>query len=234
MIPVAVLPWSTDTCPNASPPGKCCLPNALSVLLVLGEDALGFDVDRDLLADGDAAAGDRAVVADTEVVPVDLAGGGEACPGAAEGVRTEAVHLKLQGDEPGDTADRELAVKQEVVPVGADIGGAERHRRVRLDLEEVGAADVVVSVRLAGIHRAQVNGGSDAGLQRIRRGHDSPLEIVEAATDLAHHHVPDDERHFRVHGVDGPGPRDIPRNLYCRFSYSSPWYRDGLTDRPCQ
>src|SRR6266581_4368601 len=159
MIPVSVLPWSTDTCPNASPPGKCCLPNALSDLLVLG----------------------------------DLAGGGEACPGAAEGVRTEAVHLKLQGDEPGDTADRELAVKQEVVPVGADIGGAERHRRVRLDLEEVGAADVVVSVRLAGIHRAQVNGGSDAGLQRIRRGHDSPLEIVEAATDLAHHHVPDDE-----------------------------------------
>src|SRR6266536_2983479 len=101
MIPVSVLPWSTDTCPNASPPGKCCLPNALSDLLVLGEDALGFDVDRDLLADGDAAAGDRAVVADTEVHPVDLAAGREARPGPAEGIRAEAVHLELQRDRLG-------------------------------------------------------------------------------------------------------------------------------------
>src|SRR5215469_11160585 len=124
-------------------------------LLGLGQDALGLDADRDLLADGDAAAGDRAVVADAEVVPVDLAGSREAAPGAAVGVRAEAVHLELQRDGPGGTADGQLTVEEEVVAVRPDTGGAERHRRVRLDLEEVGAADMVVPVGLTGVHRAQ-------------------------------------------------------------------------------
>src|SRR2546429_8241197 len=163
----------------------------------LAEDALDLDGDRDLLADDDAAggAGDRAVVADAEVVPVDLAAGGKARPDAAEGVRAEAVDLELQRDGPGDAADGELAVEEEVVTVRADAGGAERHRRVRLDLEEVGAADVVVPVGLTGVHRAQVDGGGDAGLQRVRTGDDGPFELFETTADLAHPHVPYDEGH---------------------------------------
>src|SRR5215469_10039847 len=89
-------------------------------LLGLGQDALGLDRDRDLLADGDAAAGDRAVVADAEVVPVDLAAGREATPGAAVSVRAEAVHLELQRDRLGDAADGEVTVEKEVVAVRAD------------------------------------------------------------------------------------------------------------------
>src|SRR6202050_1389028 len=50
--------------------------------VALVEDALDLEGDRALLADGDAAAGNRAVVADAVVVPVDLGGGGERCPGA--------------------------------------------------------------------------------------------------------------------------------------------------------
>src|SRR6185437_15086875 len=119
-------------------------------LLGLVEHALDLEGDRDLLADDDAAAGHRAVVADAEVVPVDLAAGREARPGPAEGVRAEAVHLELERDRLGGAADGEIAVEQEVVTVGADAGGAERHRRVRLDVEEVGAADVVVPVGLTG------------------------------------------------------------------------------------
>src|ERR1700745_4159269 len=112
-------------------------------LLGLVEDALDLEGDRDLLADDDAAggAGDRAVVADAEVVPVDLAAGGEARPGAAEGVRAEAVHLELERNGLGGAADGEVAVEEEVVAVRADAGGAERQMGVRLDLEEGGAAE---------------------------------------------------------------------------------------------
>src|SRR5439155_26848923 len=111
-------------------------------LLVFVEDTRDLEGDRDLLADDDAAggAGDRAVVADAEVVPVDLAAGGEAHPGPAEGVRAEAVHLELERDGLGGAADREIAVEEEVVTVRTDSGGAERHMGVRLDLEEVGTA----------------------------------------------------------------------------------------------
>src|SRR5207237_5686451 len=162
-----------------------------------------------------------AVVADAEVVPVDLAAGGEARPGAAEGDRAEAVDLELQGDGPGDAADGELAVEEEVVTVRADAGGAERHRRMRLDLEEVGAADVVVPVGLTGVHRAQVDGGGDAGLQRVRRGDDGPLELVETAAHLAHHHVPDDEGHLGVDGIYGPSPGDVAGNLHGGLGHHS-------------
>src|SRR4029077_9425653 len=113
-------------------------PRGPSLLLALVEDALDLEGDRDLLANDDAtaAAGDRAVVADAEVVPVDLAAGREARPGAAEGVRAEAVHLELQRDRLGGAADGEIAVQEEIVTVRADAGGAERQMGVRLDLEE--------------------------------------------------------------------------------------------------
>src|SRR6185437_11562383 len=92
-------------------------------LLGLVQDALGLNGDRDLLADGDTATGDRAVVADPEVVPVDLAAGREARAGPAVGVRAEAVHLELQGDRLGGAADGEVTVEEEVVAVSADTGG---------------------------------------------------------------------------------------------------------------
>src|SRR5438034_4105857 len=211
-------PWKTST---GRGPASGPRPARAVCLLGLVEDTFDLEGDRDLLADGDAATGDRAVVADAEVVPVDLAAGREARPGPAEGVRAEAVHLELQRDGPGGAADGELAVEEEVVAVRADAGGPERQRRVRLDLEEVGAADVVVPVGLAGVHRAQVDGGGDAGLQRVRRGDDGPFELVEAAADLAHHHVPDDEGHLGVHGVYRPRPGDVAGNLHGSLGHLS-------------
>src|SRR5271165_1591636 len=101
--------------PRISGSSAHAYPDGRRSLLRLVEDALDLQGDRDLLADGDAAAGNRAVVADAPVRPVDLGGRREARPGAAVGVRAEAVDLKLQGDRAGGAADRELAVKQEVV-----------------------------------------------------------------------------------------------------------------------
>src|SRR5580704_628309 len=191
-------------------------------LLRLVEDAFDLQGDRDLLADDHAAAGNRAVVADAEVVPVDLGGRGEARARAAVGVGAEAVDLKLQRDRLGDGADGEVTVEQEVAAVAADAGGVERQRGVGLDFEEVGTADVVVAVRLAGVHRAQVDGGVDAGLQGVCGCDDGPLELVETTTDLAHHHVPDDERHLRVHRVDGPGPGYVAGDFHgCLGHHSS-------------
>src|SRR5271165_6819571 len=196
--------------------------HAGQALLALAQDALDLEGDRDLLADGDAAARDRAVVADAPVRPVDLRGGGETRPRAAVGVRAEAVDLKLQRDRPGRAADGEVAVRQEIVAVGAHTGGLEGQRGVRLDLEEVRAPDVVVAVRLAGVHGTQVDGSVHAGLQRVLGGNDGPFELVETATDFAHHHVPDDEGHLRVHGIYGPGPGDVAGNLHgCLGHHSS-------------
>src|ERR1700691_2714260 len=184
-------------------------PRVRVALLRLVEHAFDLQGDRDLLADSHAAAGNRAVVADAPVIPVDLGGGGEARAGAAVGVGSEAVDLKLQRDRLGGAADGEVTVEQEVAAVATDAGGVEGHRGVGLDFEEVGTADVIVAVRRAGVHRAEVDGGVDAGQQGVFGGDDGPLELVETAADLAHHHVPDDERHLRVHGVDGPGAGDV-------------------------
>src|SRR5271157_49097 len=145
--------------PEAGPSGPPA--HAGRALLTLVQHALDLEGDRDLLAHGDAAAGDRAVVADAEVVPVDLAGGGEARPRAAVGVRAEAVDLKLQRDRPGGAADGEVAFEQEIVAVGTHTGGVEGQRGVRLDLEEVRTPDVIVPVRLTGVHRTQVDGSVD-------------------------------------------------------------------------
>src|ERR1700744_2963058 len=171
---------------------------------------------------GHAAAGEGPVVADAPVVPVDLGGGGEARAGAAVGVRAEPVDLELQRDRLGRAADREVAVGQEVAAVRPHAGGGEGHGPVRLNLKKVRAVDVVVAVRLAGVHRAQVYSGGEGGVQRVRGGDDGALELVETATDLAHHHVPDDERHLGVHRVNSPRPGDVAGNLHgCLGHHSS-------------
>src|SRR5437899_2142375 len=67
-------PWKTST---GRGPASGPRPARAVCLLGLVEDTFDLEGDRDLLADDDAATGDRAVVADTEVVPVDLAAGRE-------------------------------------------------------------------------------------------------------------------------------------------------------------
>ena len=112
-----------------------------------------------LSLDDNAAAFDRRVPADAEVVPVDDGSCGEAGAGAAVGVRAEAAELDLEGDRLGDVADRELAIDEEVLAVGPDAGGAEGHLRVGVDIEEVAAAQVPVALVVAGRDGRQVDLG---------------------------------------------------------------------------
>src|SRR6202042_1305333 len=109
----------------------------------------------DLHADRHAATGDRAVVADAEVIPVDLAGERETGPGVAVRVGAKAFHLELERGLPGDPPDGEVPFDDEALSVRGrlDAGGPVRHLRVRFDLEEVSGPDVVVALLVACVDR---------------------------------------------------------------------------------
>src|SRR5262249_59489388 len=122
------------------------------------------------------AALDGGVPVDAEVAPVDLRGGGEAAPGAAVGVGPEPVQLQRERDVPGHALEGELAVHDVAVAVRAYAGRAVGHRGVVLDVEEVGRADVRVTLLLAGDDRVQCDLGGHRGVQRVRAGGGLPRE----------------------------------------------------------
>src|ERR1700760_3041352 len=178
------------------------------------EHALDLEVQVHLVADhGAIGAGNDAVEADAEVLAADLALGREAGAGAAVSVRAEAVDLQAQGDRAGDVADGQVAIDVVLAAVLADTGGLERDVRVLLDVQEVLAADVVVTVALAGGDRRGVDGGVDAGLKRGRAGDKGALNRLELPADLAHHHVTDTEADLGVDRVDRPGAGYVTGNL---------------------
>src|SRR5580704_8315365 len=96
------------------------------------EYGLDLQVDGDLVGYHRAAVLHRGAEVHVEVTPVDLRGPGEACPGAAEGVRAEAVELELERHLLGHALEGELAVHDEVAAVGANARRAVGHRGVRL------------------------------------------------------------------------------------------------------
>ena len=76
----------------------------------------------DLVAHHRAAALHGSVELHVEGLAADLALGREAGPGAAEGVRPEAVDLELERDRLGHAVQGEVAVHHEVVALGPDTG----------------------------------------------------------------------------------------------------------------
>src|ERR1700761_9504821 len=185
--------------------------------LTLGlEDALDLKGDADLVADDDTArnAGDRAVEVDTEVVPVDLAGCREAAAGAAVGVRTEAVDLKLERDRLGDAADGQVTLKQVLAALVLDAGRGEGHRRVVSHVEEVRAAAMRVELFLVGVDRRDVDRGVDGRRQGVFAGHEGTLELVETALDLANTEVPSGKADLGVDGVNRPRAGDVAGDLH--------------------
>src|SRR4051812_28208771 len=120
------------------------------------EHGLDLELDRDLVADDHAAGLHRGVEVHAEVGPADDAGGGEAVADPAEGVGPEAVDLEREGHALGDALEGDLAVEHVVVAVDPHAGRAVGHGGVLVGLEEVGRADVVVTVDVAGVDRRQV------------------------------------------------------------------------------
>src|SRR5205814_2207118 len=124
----------------------------------------------------------------TEIAALDLTDGGEAGTRPAVGILAEATELESQRHRLRHALERELAVEEVVVAVVPDAGGAEGHHLVGIDVEEVGAADVVVTIRVAGVDRAEVDLGGHARLERVLSGDDVAAEGAELASHLAHHH----------------------------------------------
>src|SRR5260370_612082 len=115
-----------------------------------GQDGLDLQVEGDLVSDHHAAVLHGGVEVDVEVAPVELASTGEPGPGAAERVGAEAVQLQDQRHAPGDALEREIAVEHVIAVLEPCASRAVGHRRVGLDLEEVGGPDVL-STLLAGV-----------------------------------------------------------------------------------
>src|SRR5665213_3677642 len=171
----------------------------------------GLDVDREVdgVAEHDNAVVDAAE-ADAEVVAVDLGVGGEAGARAPETVRPEAVELEAQRDLPGDAAQGELAVDEEVAVRGDHARRAVGGGGVGLGVEEVARADVVVTALVVGVDGRDLDRGGDRRVGRVRAGDQFTFEIAKMAPDLADHHVAHGEGDVRVNLIDGPAAGDVP------------------------
>src|SRR5690606_5426041 len=121
------------------------------------ETGLDLEEDGDLVADHGAAAFERHVDGDAEVLAIDDGGGLEAGDGALAHAGVDAVELELQLDRAGDAAQSEVAVDDVVVTVRADAGGDEGGGGELFGVEEVGRADVGVAVGVLGVDRGDVD-----------------------------------------------------------------------------
>ena len=88
------------------------------------QDGLDLEVHLDLVAYDHPAAVEGHRDVDAEVLAVDLGLGREAGSGCRPRGRRDAVELEVEGDGAGHPVQRELALDDEVVAVGAD--GMER------------------------------------------------------------------------------------------------------------
>jgi hypothetical protein len=121
--------------------------------------ASGVEDQFDLVAHNDAAVGDLVLPGDAEVVPVDPGGRLEADPAQLalvllsepEGRLPLAQVVDVEREHSRDAADRQFGQPLEGGAAGALAeAAAERDPRMVLDVEKVGAAQVLVALRLAG------------------------------------------------------------------------------------
>src|SRR5262249_43610441 len=132
-------------------------------------DALDVDRDLDLVAHREAAAVERLVPHDAEVLAVDLGGGARAGAGHPHRVldgRPAALHVEddlLRDPVQGQVAGHLEAVVPRLLDLlrGEGDGGVLRH------VEEVGALQVLVALRLAGVDGGHVDGRLDLRVREI-------------------------------------------------------------------
>src|SRR5438067_11568138 len=105
---------------------------------------LDVELDGDVLADEEPAGLEGGVPGEAEVLAVDGGGGREPGAGAAPRIGRDAVELDVEGHRLGHAVDGEVAVERPAGAVAPHRGRAERPLRVVLDVEEVGAAEVLV------------------------------------------------------------------------------------------
>src|SRR2546421_1072521 len=126
---------------------------------------LGFDLERDLLADDHAARFQGCVPRHAPVFAVDLRRGAEARNRGSPRRALDALELDLQLDRARLVADREVACDAQAGRTRLLHGRTtERDRRILLDVEEVRRPKVVVPLLVAREDARRVERNLDAGV----------------------------------------------------------------------
>jgi hypothetical protein len=160
-------------------------------------------------------------------VPVDTDHRREPGPGTTVGVLPEPAELDSQRHRPGEAADREVAVDENPVAVRVDTGGRNVTFGVGRDVEEVAAAQVVVSGVVAGVDRGQVDLGFGVRVKRIFCRGDGRGLAGEGTAHRRHHHVPDSESNLGMDRVGVQVPTVSPGMstlLVIRCLHQTPWF----------
>src|SRR4051812_15269697 len=195
---------------------------ALAVILdragaleVVEQDRLDVERDLDLVADDYAAPGELVLPRDAEVVPVDPGDRLEADPAQLalalvaepERRRPLAEVVDIESDRAGDTADRQFHVALEGRAGGAlGEAPAEADPRVMFDVEEVGAAQVLVALRLAAPEPGGVDLAREARIQTVGLVElECAVDVLEVAAHPGDHHVPRAELGRGVPRFEQPG-----------------------------
>src|SRR5436853_410922 len=171
--------WLTTSAMSTRPAGVRC-----SVLL----DGLDLELEAGLLAHENAAALEGGIPGEAEVLTVDLGAGREAGPTAAPGVGRPTVVLDVEGDGLGHAVDGEVTHEAETARrVPLHPGAPERDLGVPLDVEEVGRAQVLVPLRVAGLDAGRVDLDLYPRAQGVVRDVDVARDASELSSYLAHH-----------------------------------------------
>src|SRR5450756_1329156 len=190
---------------------------------------LDLDAHLELLANQPATGLERLVPGEAPLLAVDVRLGGEEGALTAERVAHLPVVLGLHRDGLGYSTDGEIAVDLPVVvAVVLHTRARERQLRVRVDLEEVRAAQMIVALLGARVDAGRLDRHARARLRRVLGDVQHAFELAEAALDLGHHQVTGLELDRRVRGVERPRARAgeldaVPgagRSARCAVSYT--------------
>src|SRR5690606_22314974 len=166
---------------------------------------LDLDLDLHLVADQHAARHERLVPVQAVLLAVDARPRGERHALAAPRILDASAILHVEHHGLGVAAHGQLTVHSVVLPLALHLRALEADRRVRLHVEEVGGAEVLVSSLVAGVHAVRVDLDphlASRGLRLVEL--EAPSPRPEPPPDLGHHQVPHPELDARVTRIELP------------------------------
>src|SRR5690606_17982412 len=190
----------------------------------VGLDGRDLELQHDLVADQHAAGLQRGVPGDAELLAADRGAALEADPLVAERVQCRALEGQRNGHLLGDALDGQVTGDVESVLTGLlDLGGGEGDLRVLVQLQEVTAAQVGVTIGVARVDAVGLDRHRGARLARVGAVDGGGAgELVERAADLGDHRVPGHEAQAGVRGVQLVSAGQLgPIDLRCSHSVVS-------------
>ena len=162
---------------------------------------------RLFVANGYAAGFDCAVPGKPKIAAVDFGRGADARLLAAASIsHGRSGSFYIERHFLGDAVHGQIADELEAA-LGASLDsfGYKTNAGVILHVEEVGAAQVLVTALVGGVDRVGVNLDLDVGLRRIGGiEFNGAFDVGELAAYPAHHHVANLESDIRMRAVDAP------------------------------